>query len=100
MRLRRLPVVIVSQCDGGQQKPWPLIRRIERQRLVNFRPDEWGDLSHGPHPVHAADEVSQRELGVRVRVCRIERDRLLEKALRPVPRIQRELGKVRPAAQK
>ena len=100
MRLRRLPVVVVNQCDGSRQEPWPRIRRIERQRLVNFRPDEWGDFSHGPHPVHAADEVSQCELGVRVGVLLIERDRLLEKALRPVPRIQRELGKVRPAPQK
>ena len=75
--------------DGLSANAWPTSAR-----------DEWGDLSHGPDPVHAADEVSQRELGVRVRVSRIERERLLEKALRPVPRIQRELGKVRPAAQK
>ena len=50
--------------------------------------------------MHAADEVSQRELGVRVGVLGIERDRLLEQAPGPVPRIRRELGEVRPAPQK
>jgi hypothetical protein len=99
MRFRRRPVVIVSQRDGSRQEPGAGIRRIEIQRSLNLRPHEWGDLPHGKDPVHAAGEITQRELGVRIAVLRIERDRLLEQALRPVPCIRRELGKVRPAAQ-
>ncbi len=59
-----------------------------------------GDFSHRPEPMHAADEISERELGVRVGVLRFEHGRLLEEALRPVPRVGRELGEVRSATKK